>query len=187
MAEFTITTNADAVAGVLENINDQVRLGIPSLFKQVGPKLIEDTRNRIRSQDEGKWAKMSKWTKAKKNPERVLQGAEEFVKFKLVGQTGAQLYGDTGKDWTLTQHHEGFENEENHKEGDKVVIDIINPGPLGLGSVPDGKFSWVPKRGAGRTPARKIWPTEGEAFTVVSPIASRWLEVLVQKATEKSV
>lgn len=177
---LTITTNAKEVADKIDRLNAEIRLQMPVLWRSVGPKVVENIRARIRTQDEGKWAAMSKWTRAQRNPQRILQDTEQYVKWKMDGNK-LLIFGEMPGDWTFTQHHEGFENVMDKQEDGKVVVEITNPGPLGLGSVPDGKFSWVPKHGAGRTPARKIWPTDEETKVIVLPIASRWLEMVVKK------
>lgn len=177
MAEL-VTTNAKAVALAFNELSIKIAHQQGSLFKQMGAIVVNNVKERIKSQDEGRWAKMSKWTSAKKNPARVLEGAEEFVKFRATSDK-LEIISDTKGEWTLSQHHEGFENKEDHREGDKIVIDIINPGPLGLTSVPDGKFSWIPRAGTHLTPARKIWPTEEETKALILPIASKWLNKLI--------
>lgn len=181
-----IITNAKVVGKKFDDLVYQIEHGRASLFKQLGAALQEDVQKRIKTQDQGRWAAMSKWVKAKKNPDRVLQGAEEFVKVKY-NNDEMTVYGETDGNWTLTQHHEGFENKEDHKQGDRIEIDIVNPGPLGLASLPNGKFSWVPKGTPGHTPARKIWPDEGDTRRIVLPIASRWLQVTAEKALRGSV
>lgn len=184
MSYLTITTNATEVAGKLDRLNREIKLQLPALYRQLGPRLVKDVQDRIRSQDDGKWATMSKWTKAQRNPSRLLEDTEKYIKWKMVGNTAMAVYGDMPGDWTFSQHQEGFENKEDKREGDRVVIDVLNPGPLGLGAVPDGKFSWVPKRGAGRTPARKIWTSDEEARVIILPIGARWLEALVKRTAE---
>lgn len=186
MATVTVKTNAPFVAAQFKELGEAIRSQQTVVFKQIGPKIVADVQTRIKTQDNGSWAHMSKWVAAKKNPQRVLEGAERFVKYRIVGGE-LQVYGETDGEWTLTQHHEGFENKEDHKEDDRIVIDIVNPGPLGLTTVPNGKFSWVPKDAAHRTPARKIWPSEAEVDKITLPIASRWLQKLVTDILKGSV
>ena len=141
--------------------------------------MTEDVKKRIVSQNENKWPVLSKWVRAKKDPQRALQGAEEFVKFR-VSAVGLEVYGDTGKEWTLTQHHQGFINKADDIGADgRVTIDIVNPGPLALPS--GGPFSWLFKGSSGATPARQIWPNDQQGVQIALPVASRWLEALVKR------
>lgn len=182
---FTIITNASDAAATLERINSEIAASYSTLYGQLGRASQKDVQDRIASQDEGKWAGASKWIQAKKNATRVLEGAEAFVKYDADAK-GVSVYGDTGAEWTLTQHDEGFENEPEIEADGRIEIDIVNPGPLGLGTGTT-KFSWIPRGIApDKTPARKIWPTEAEAVAIITPIYSRWLQATLNRAVEGS-
>lgn len=181
MSDFMIQTNAADVSQKLDRLNDDIKFSLPLLWQQIGPRLVDDVRNRITTQDGGRWADLSKWVKAKKTVFRALQGTEQYVKWKQSGD-GMVVYGDMPSDWTFTQHHDGFENKEDHKANGRITIDIVNPGPLGRKSA--GPFSWIPTGETFRTPARQIWPTNEQARTIVLPIASRWLESVVNRAEQ---
>lgn len=174
----TITTNARGVAAEVDKLDASMSAGTQQLLLQIGQKITEDTKNRIRSQDSGRWAAASKWTQAKTGQERVLLGIEKYLQMKATATT-LQVYADTDGEWTFTQHDQGFENKQDHFDGEKIEIEIEDPGPLGLSALPGGVFAWSPKNGAGRTPARKIWPTDEEVNAMVQPIASRWLQAQI--------
>lgn len=175
-----IITNADQVQNLINKLNTEINAQWVPLYDELGHSFIADVQERIISQDKGAWAEASKWIRAKKDPPRPLFGAEKFVKYKA-SPARFELYGDTGEDWTLTQHHEGFINKQDHEIDGRIVIDIINPGPLGLKENAT-KFSWVPEKGTtDKTPARKIWPDEKESQAITLPIASHWLQALVQR------
>lgn len=180
-----IITNAREVARCFDIINAQLELGRATLFQELGESLSEKVKRRIETQDDGQWAPLSKWIKAKKSPERALQGAEEFIKFRF-DEAELSVYGEMPADWTLTQHDEGFDNKEDHKVGEAIVIEIVDPSPLGLASVPNGIFSWVPKGTPGHTPARRIWLDEEEVVVIVEPIAERWMQATVATAIAES-
>lgn len=179
---FTVHTNAAAVERTIERLNHEIKWSMPALWRRAGPALVNDVRERIQTQDKGRWEAVSKWVRAKKTVLRPLQGAENFVKWKFSGR-GMVVYGDMPSDWTLTQHHEGFTNKENNVKDGRVEINVINPGPLGLSR--PGKFSWVPKGEPAQTPARKIWPLPAEARAIVLPLASRWLESIVNRVASE--
>lgn len=179
---FTVTTNANEVAATLKAILGEINFQRDGLMGSSARALAEDAKARIKSQNQGQWAQMSKWIRAKKDPQRVLEGAEAFVKWRVRAGQG-EVYGETEQDWTLTQHHEGFENKT--REGEildgKIEIDIVNPGPLGLGSNAR-TFGWSPNGHIGHTPARQIWASDEQAQKIVLPIASRWLQKVVTDA-----
>lgn len=173
-----IFTNARDVAAKFDKLIEELKYQQSDLFTELGRGLTENVKKRISSQDEGRWEKASKWILAKKSVDRPLLGAEKYVKYRF--STGKlQIYGDTGADWTLSQHDQGFENKEDHRVGGRIEIDIINPGPLGITKA--GPFSWAAKGETHKTPARKIWPTGEEAKVVIQPIASHWLQAVAQR------
>lgn len=165
----------------------------PALFRSLGDALVSDVKRRIMTSDGGAWAPCSKWLKAKSGQSKVLLGAEKFVRAKVT-EAGLRVVGKSGK-WTLTQHHEGFENDlaDNGDKFDafgRVIIKIKDAAPLALyqefrqkrdgTKVPRAAvFAFVPKR-AGKTPARKIWTGGEEARAIIQPIASRWLNKIVE-------
>ena len=176
-----IKTNAEAVAGTLDQISRKIREQLPMLLNKSGYALVKDVQDRIQSADHGSWRQPSKWTMAKKGVAKALTGAENFVFWRVSGMK-LTIFGKTPGNWTLTQHDKGFENklaEEDEKVGERVRLRIINPAPLGLPK--PGDFMFVPKR-AGITPPRKIWTTPGEAAKIVYPVAFRWLSKLVSES-----
>lgn len=174
-----IKTNAETAGQTLEAIAKRISELLPQLFTESGRALVKDVQDRIQSQDHNTWALASKWVNAKKGTTHALKGIERFIFYRLVGDKKLELYGKTDGKWTISQHHEGFENklaDEKEKVGERVRLKIVNPGPLGLSSARD--FYFIPKH-AGKTPARKIWPTTEDAAKVVYPVGFRWLRRLV--------
>lgn len=177
---ITITVNAEEVAGTLNALSLKIREQLPALLSQLGTRLSDDVKERIKSADHGAWRQPSKWTMAKKGVTKALVGAENFVFWRVAGMK-LTIFGNTPADWTLTQHERGFENKLSRPDemvGDRVRLHIIDPAPLGLPK--PGDFMFVPKR-AGVTPPRKIWSTPAEAAKIATPIAFRWLTKLVSE------
>lgn len=181
---LTIVTNAPEAAAILEKINSEIAAGYVSLYSGLGRLLQKDVQDRIESQDDGKWAHASKWIQAKKGTDhKILEGAGRYVKYSAT-KDALTVYGETPGEWTLSMHHEGFLNESEIEHDGRVTIDIVNPGPLGL-SPGATKFSWIPKNVTpDKTPARKIWPSEEEAVSIITPVYSRWLQATVNRAVE---
>jgi hypothetical protein len=172
-----VKSNARGVALTINKIGDA--LSHPQeLFLQLGTAFVDDITKRITTQDDGHWASPSKWVRAKKNTDRALAGIEKYLHSKATN-SNLQVYAQTDGEWSFTQHDQGFENIENNQQGDRIVIDVVNPGPLGLPAA--GEFSWIPHNGSGRTPARKIWPTAEDARAIANPIFSRWVEAQINK------
>ena len=178
---LTITTNIDKAVAMLQQLDQDVNFQKSVLFRNIGMDLADDVKRRIASQDDGSWEKLSKWSKAKKDAPQPLFGAGGYVKWRSYTDR-VEIYGEMPEDWTLTQHHEGFDNQQGDLDGDgKIVIDIVNPGPLGLGQNAT-TFAWSPNGKIGHTPARKIWTGEAEAVTKVNETAFQWLKAVVAKA-----
>lgn len=196
--EIVITlVGFDKVKNFTSEMRTAYQRGITVLFRSLGVALVENIRHRIISRNEGQWSPASKWARAKTGQNfPTLLGAEKYVKMSLTSKA-LLIYGRTGKSWTLTQHHEGFTNElkgpeEEQDEHGRVVLHIKNPEPLSLyaeyrknrkgETVPRATvFAFKPMR-PGVTPGRKIWPTAGEATLVAQPIASKWLQKMVEEA-----
>lgn len=176
---IVVTTNAADVAQVIRRVAAHLQERLIVLNQEIGLGVANNVKQRIKSADGGTWILPSKWIRAKKDVSKALIGADRFVKWRASPQN-AVIYGETGSDWTLSQHDKGFvnklESEQDRKDGDRVVISILNPAPLGLKS--SGDFRFKPSR-PGITPARKIWPTPAEVGPIIVPIASRWLRKTV--------
>lgn len=180
---LTITVpNLEKAIGKLEQLNQDIDFQKSVLFRDIGTDLASDVQRRIATQNDGQWEGLSKWSMAKKNAPQPLFGAGEYVKWRSFPDR-VEIYGDMPEEWTLTQHHEGFDNQTKGSEvfDGKIVIDIVNPGPLGLGS--DAQtFAWSPTGRIAHTPARQIWPDEKIATAKVNDISFQWLKAVVAKA-----
>jgi hypothetical protein len=191
---ITIKTTAKSGAAAFDRITNALVRRRIEFFRQIGAVEAEVVRRRIQSQDDGRWAKASKWVRAKKALDQPLFGAERFVKLRVTANE-ARVYGNTGDDaWTLTQHDRGFYNalvgKKDEMEGDRVVLKLRDPSALGRplralkkGRVQTSKFFFVPKR-IGHTPARKIWSEAAEVQKRMTPIAVRWIEKVTQEAVQ---
>ncbi len=188
--------NEEKIEAMFKSLGTSINEKLPLLYNAVGPALVTNIRRRIQSQDGGKWQPASKWLRAKSGQSQVLKGAERYVNYRIAAK-GLEVLGKGGK-WTLTQHHEGFENKladpsEPRDGHGRVILTIKDAAPLHLyqefrrrrnGQRVGVKttFAFVPQK-PGHTPARKIWPTQAEAQRIVDPLSSRWLTKLVQEAT----
>lgn len=155
---------------------------LPSLLQRLADAWVKNVKDRITTQDGGKWKSASKWIYAKKGTQKALQGAERYVVSKVT-RTGIQI-GSDAPGFTLDQHDKGFRNKligpNDRIEGRAVILRLARASALGL---PSGKseFHFVPQK-PGQTPARKIWPTQEEAEAIGMPIASRWLKEALTRA-----
>jgi hypothetical protein len=190
-----ILVNGKETQAFLNEVNEAVVTERPSLFRSLGEVLVADVKRRIMTSDDGKWAPASKWLRAKTGQSKVLLGAEKFVRYQFTRDM-LHVLGKSGK-WTLTQHHEGFENKlvdpsEPRDPYGRVILKIKDGNPLKLyvemrrkrdGTVTQRTqtFSFIAKK-IGRTPARKIWANEQEVIKMATPVSSRWFETLIRKA-----
>jgi hypothetical protein len=181
MVSVVLTTTAAKTAGQLAELDRRIVAGRSHLLRLVGAAARDDVQARMNSRNRGQWRPSSKWLIAKGKP-HPLAGLANLVKSRVVGNQG-QVYAElppsteTGAQWSLTQHHKGFENDK--PKGNLVVIPVRVPSALGLS---DGRksFGFI-HRNAGQTPARQIWPTDTQLQKVAEPIASRWLNQLVKR------
>lgn len=180
----------------LADIETGIAEGLPSLFRSLGDLYVENVKHRIITRNDGQWAPASKWARAKTGQAfPTLLGAEKYVKARVTKNSLSIV--STARGWSLTQHHDGFENKltgpgDKFDSNGRVVLKIKDPRPLNLYTemrkARNGKqtprsttFAFKPRK-PGHTPARKIWPTADEAISLGQPIASRWLNQIVTKA-----
>lgn len=166
---------ARATQALLNGLSRDVEQALPSVLRDVSTALRENVRRRIVTQDGATWKPVSKWIRAKKNARKPLAGMQNRVKSRVLGSRRAEVFFESPGNWTLTQHHDGFPQPQVGPEdayvNPRVVLDIVNPRPLGLNA--SGKFAFVPWR-QWSTPARRIWTSETEAVAIAEPLVARW-------------
>jgi hypothetical protein len=172
---LTIVVNNKSASRYIQGLPRRIERALPALWRSLATPLKANVRTRLATADGGRWAKPSRWIKAKKNSRKVLNGLGQRIRSRYT-QQALNIYFESPGDWTLTQHHDGFTVPP---EGRHVLIPIKNPRPLGLSSGTKwftffhGKPSVVP--------ARKVWPSEVEAEAIVVPIASAWITKVLQR------
>jgi hypothetical protein len=172
---LSITVNTISATRYLNGLPRRIDRALPGLWRQLATPLKQDVRTRLSSADGGRWAKPSKWIKAKKNSRKVLNGLGSRIRSRYT-QRALSIYFDSPGEWTLTQHHDGFTKLPELRN---VTIPIKNPRPLGLSRGTKWFRFYHGKPSV--TPARKVWPTEVEAEVIVAPIASRWIVQVLGK------
>jgi hypothetical protein len=195
MAIHVTLTNGVEARDFLRRLDQRIKDTLPALFRSLGDIYVADVKHRIISQDKGRWAPASKWLRAKKGHSRVLDGAERFIRARVNASRLAIV--STARGWSLTQHHDGFENQltgpkDQFDDQGRVVLKLRDGRPLNhyveMRRKRDGSttprasvFAFIATK-AGVTPARKIWPNTDEAIRLGNPTASRWLNKVVREA-----
>lgn len=147
----------------------------PSLFKVLGRVLRDDVRQRIRTQDGGKWAPLSPWTVARTAKRRPLAGQDRNIKFKVLSRR-LEVYFDAPSNWDISKHHRGYTIPA---DGGYHSIAIKRPSALGLSpGTTRFRFRWSK---SGKVPARKIWPTPNEAKRIAEPHIKPWANDVIKK------
>jgi hypothetical protein len=155
---------------------------LPNLMRSLSAALSRDVKDRIKTQDDGRWDPLSKWGQAKTGQSKALLGTEQYIHARSDKDT-IRITGDA-PGWSFDDHNKGFTNQlvgpGDETSGQHVVLRLKSPEALGLKSS-RSIFMFVPKPPPGKTPARKIWPTRAEATETMTPIAERWMERLLAK------
>lgn len=172
---LTIVANTKSASRYINGLERRIDRALPGLWRQLAVPLKADVKTRLSTADGGRWAKPSRWIKAKKNARKVLTGLTSRIKSRYTPTT-LSVYFESPGDWTLTQHHDGFTKPA---EGRHVLIPIKNPRPLGL-SRGTKWFSFFHRK-ASVVPARKVWPSEAEAEAIIVPVASAWIAKVLAK------
>ena len=166
---LTVVANTTSASRYINGLPRRIDRALPGLWRSLAIPFKADVKQRLATEDGGRWAKPSKWIKAKKNSRKVLNGLQSRIRSKYT-QQALNIYFDSPGEWTLTQHHDGFTKLPELRN---VTIPIKNPRPLGLsrGSKWFRFFHGKPSV----VPARKVWPSEAEAVAIVTPVASAWI------------
>jgi hypothetical protein len=172
MVTITIR-NEKQVRAALKGIDKALNAERPALFQTLGRILQDDVRDRMDSRGGGSWAPPSKWILAKKNARVALAGQSRRVRFQTFPDK-LVVFFDSPKDWTLTQHNDGFTVQP---DGSRVTIPLQNPAALGL-SGSAKTFSFISRKPS-VVPARRSWPTEAEALSKINAPISMWVRKTV--------
>lgn len=178
-----VVKNRQELERFFRKLEREIDRGWLRLFRQIGPGLRQDVKNRIISEDGGSWESVSKWVRAKKNARKALSGTWKRVKTRTITGVGGGklfLFFESPGDWTLTQHHDGFVNQPT---GRRVNIPIVNPRPLNL-KAGTSSFSFV-DRNSSKVPTRKIWPSENEAIGIIQPKVAPWFVDIINRTKAK--
>lgn len=151
-----------------------------TLMSRIGKNVRDDVRNRIRTQNQGTWAKPGKWIKAKKDARKALSGTAKFVRSKST-KDRAEIFGAMPGTWTLTQHDRGFTRTPS---GRRVTLNLKRPGALNLPS--SRKMISFIDRKVTSTPARKIWSEDFKVKLIVEKEGRKWLREVARKAMAKA-
>jgi len=148
------------------------------LFNRIGRGLRDDARRRITTQDGGNYAPLSKWTRARTGRRKALVTEKKNIGFKMIG--GRLLIGHTATGWNISMHEKGFITPG--FKGRTVTIPLRNPSAL-----KNVKGNTITIRGAKASivPARRVFPNENEAVTIIKPIINDWLNKIVKRAARK--
>lgn len=180
----------------LAKVSDAIRTQLPNLFRSLGDAYVNDVTRRIQTQDDGRWAKLSKWGRAKTGQDTPLLGTEKYIKAR-VSAAGLSIVS-TARGFSMSDHDKGFVNKPTSPDDEfddfgRVVIKVKDGRPLNLYTemrrnrksgeqVPRAQVFAFKAGRPGVTPARKIWATTDEAIAIGQPIASRWLQQIVNQA-----
>lgn len=148
------------------------------LLNKMGRKLRDDARRRIITQDGGKYAPLSKWTRARTGRRKALTTEKKNISFQIVGST--LIIGHTATGWNLSMHELGFTSTRS--VGRVVTIPLRNR--KALRDVRDNVLT-VTVKNASVIPPRRVFANEVEATTIIRPIIHDWIRKIVAKAGPK--
>lgn len=172
--------NDDQTEKALEQLGKDIRSRRRTLMSRIGQSVRDDVRARIRTQNNGTWAKPGKWIKAKKDARKALSGTGKFVRSKST-KDRAEVFGAMPGDWTFTQHDRGFTRAPS---GQRVTLNLKRPGALNLPSN-QKTISFVDKKPS-TTPGRKIWSEEFQVKLIIEKEGRKWIREVARKALAKA-
>lgn len=152
------------------------------LLNKLAARGRDMTRRNITTQGKGRWAPLSKWTRAQTGRRKALITLRPFIVAKKATARGlrASVVFKSPGNFTLTQHHDGFKDPA---VGRVVKIDLKRPGALGLTPKHSSK-SFVDKRGR-NVPARKVWPSQKALLAMIRVEAARWRREMDRRLTKR--
>jgi hypothetical protein len=142
---------------------------IPVLFTRVGRALRDDARDRITTQGEGKWPKLSKWTRAKTGRRKALITERKNIVYERTANSVRIFHRSPSPNWNLNMHAAGFTRPAVRK---KVRIPLKQPKLLGVTK----PYIILPRGSrATKTPARNVWGTITQQRNVFIPEVRKWM------------
>ena len=176
MTTLNITGVVETQKGINKIMRDVNKTSV--LFRRIGQGLRDDARRRITTQDGGKYAPLSKWTRARTGRRKALTTEKKNINFRVTGST--LLIGHTATGWNLSMHEKGFRTPG--FSGRSVTIPLKNP--KALRNI-KGDSITIRAAKASDVPARRVFPNEGEATTIIRPIVNDWLRKIIKRAGSK--
>lgn len=173
MTNITITGVTATKKGIRNIIRDLKKTGV--VYNRLGRALRDDARNRITTQDNGNYDKLSKWTRARTGRRKALITERKNINFRISG--GTLVIGHSAKgDWNIEMHEKGFRTPG--FSGRSVTIPLKNPRAL-----KNVSGNSITIRGAKESvvPARRVFSTEAEATRIGEPIVVRWIKDIIKR------
>ncbi len=129
------------------------------------------TRRNITTQGGGRWAPMSKWTRAQTGRRKLFVTLRKYIVAKKASARAmrASVVFRSPGDFSLTQHHTGYTDPA---KGDVVKIALKKPGALGLSPKTTVK-AFVDKRSR-TVPARPVWPSTRQVAILIRKETAKW-------------
>ena len=139
-------------------------------LNKIGRLVRDYSRDKITTQDNGKWEKLSKWSQAKTGRRKALITLRGGIVYRKIAN-GVEVY-DKDPRQLLAKHSRGYTNPPG---SGRVFIPLKNPGKLSPGPnlTSRGIFirRWVP----GTVPRRNVWGTREERDRIIMPIIRQWV------------
>lgn len=148
---------------------------IPVLHTRVGRALRDDARNRITTQGEGKWAKLSKWTRAKTGRRKALITERKNIVYERTSSSVRIVHKSPSPSWSLNDHAKGFTRPAVRK---RVRIPLRQPKLLGVTK----PYIILPRGSrATKTPKRNVWGTITQQRNAFIPEVRSWMRETMKK------
>jgi hypothetical protein len=153
---------------------------LPVLMNRIGRALRDDAKRRILTQDNGQWAQLGKWQRAKTGRRKVFVKESQRIHFKTLSSAAGAItiiYYNQRGNWKLTDHAPGFTLAPH---GKFVTVALADARPLRLPvGTPSVTFRW--KRPS-VIPARRVFADRAQVEKIARPIIDAWMMELKQKA-----
>ena len=160
---LTITVNVTRVKRAIDGVRVTMRQR-KNLLERIAIALETHTKNRISTQGFGEWAPLAKTTRIATGRRKALTPLIPHIKHRSNTGAGTATVYFSGRptNWSIEQHESGYTSPAVKGQFMKAK---------GLGGFSSRKASVVP--------ARRIFPTIGEALAIADPITKAWVNKVI--------
>lgn len=179
MANYVTVIGINKLQGAIREVRNHVGdspSGRRRLMNKMGLAMRNASRQNITTQGEGKWAPLSRWTRAKTGRRKALITLRERIKHDYNADQARVYFEQSSPFWNLDTHHFGRTSAGVRNTPMRIPL------PRNSGQIAGaGLRILIFNRRASRIPARPVWASKKQIQAEGEKQIANWLEELRRK------